>query len=650
MTPWHVLGASLLAATLLTACGGDSDDNNNPGSDSGGETVATPDSIRLAFQGRYQSGRFDKSAAEIPAYDSGSQRLFVVNAEEGVLDVLDFSDPSAPKKLGSLSVGEVSANAQVNSVAVMNGLMAVAIESEPKTANGFVALYQAQDLSLLGSVEVGAQPDMVAFTPDGSKVLAANEGEPSDDYSVDPEGSISIVDISDAANPTVTTAGFGAFDAATLRDRGVRIYGPNASVSQDLEPEYIAISGDSQTAWVTLQENNALAKVDILAGEVTDILPLGEIDRGVVAMDFSDDDEVINITTQAGVVGLYLPDAIHAYQANGGTYLVTANEGDARAWGEDNDAYWGEEADDEAEPPVVCEPDASQGFVEEFRVKHLVHASGFDRRCGDDMPPQLRALAEGALLDPAVFGYCGASAGEPGACRDDDVLGRLNISWVQGYKTDDNGDPLLFNDAGEQDDGGNRIMYDTLYSYGGRSFSIWDEDGNQVFDSGDMIEQFLASEDCWLGQNRDVACPDFFNTGHDEINAMDSRSDAKGPEPEGLTVGVIGNKTFLFLGLERMGGVLVYDITDPAAPIYQDYLNSRNYWGGGGSSEDIEDLIDDGLIAESQIGTIAGDLGPEGLVFIPAADSPSGEALLVVGHEVSGTTAVYQVESVFSEE
>ncbi|MED5389603.1 MAG: alkaline phosphatase, partial [Pseudomonadota bacterium] len=81
MTPWHVLGASLLAATLLTACGGDSDDNNNPGSDSGGETVATPDSIRLAFQGRYQSGRFDKSAAEIPAYDSGSQRLFVVNAE-----------------------------------------------------------------------------------------------------------------------------------------------------------------------------------------------------------------------------------------------------------------------------------------------------------------------------------------------------------------------------------------------------------------------------------------------------------------------------------------------------------------------------------------------------------------------------------------
>lgn len=637
------LGASVVLAVALTACGGD----NNESDAAVDEAVRTPDSIRLSYVSRYSTGSFDASAAEIPAYDAASQRLFVVNAEQGELDVLDLSDPENPVKIDAISAAGIAAGAEVNSVATSHGLVAVAIEADPKTDNGFVALYKASDLTLLGSQQVGAQPDMVAFTPDGTRVLTANEGEPSDDYQTDPDGSISIVDFSDPANPVVITAGFDAFDAATLRDRGVRIYGPNASVSQDLEPEYIAISADSQTAWVTLQENNALAKVDILAGEVTDILPLGEIDRGVVAMDFSDEDGgVINITTHAGVMGLYLPDAIHAYQANGATYLVTANEGDARAWGEDNEGYWNEDLKVNS---TEC-GDASLGFVEELRVKHLVHADGFERRCGDDMPPQLLALAEGALLDPDVFGYCGAAAGDPGDCRDDELLGRLNITWVQGYKTDDNGKPLLFNDAGDQDDDGNRLMYDTLYSYGGRSFSIWDEDGKQVFDSGDMIEQFLASDGCWLGQNRDVACRDFFNAGHDEINAIDSRSDAKGPEPEGLTIGAIGNKTFLFLGLERMGGVLVYDITDPAAPIYRDYFNSRNYWGGGVDSEDIEDLIDDGLIAESQIGTIAGDLGPEGLVFIPAADSPSGEALLVVGHEVSGTTAVYQVESVFSEE
>jgi hypothetical protein len=219
-----------------------------------------------------------------------------------------------------------------------------------------------------------------------------------------------------------------------------------------------------------------------------------------------------------------------------------------------------------------------------------------------------------------------------------------------GYKTDEAGSPLMYNDAGELDEAGTRIMYDTLYSYGGRSFSIRDENGNLVFDSGDQIEQFLASEECRLGTNRSIACQDYFNSGHDEINAMDSRSDAKGPEPEGLTIGAIGDKTFLFMALERMGGILVYDITDPQQPQRLDYLNSRNFWGGGGDGADIEDLIDDGLLAESDVGAVVGDLGPEGLVFIPASDSPSGMPLLVVGNEVSGTTSVYEVETLFDEE
>jgi hypothetical protein len=193
----------------------------------------------------------------------------------------------------------------------------------------------------------------------------------------------------------------------------------------------------------------------------------------------------------------------------------------------------------------------------------------------------------------------------------------------------------MYNDAGAEDAvAGDRIMYDTLYSYGGRSFSIRDESGDLVFDSGDAIEQFLASDDCKLGSDRSIDCADYFNTGHDEGDAMDSRSDAKGPEPEGLTIGQIGDKHFLFLGLERMGGVLVYDITDPMAPVYQDYLNSRETWDVDPDAGNLEGY---------------GDLGPEGLVFIPAADSANGKALLVVGNEVSGSTAIYEVQSVFNE-
>lgn len=620
-----MLGSCLVMAAALTACGGDDNKKNDKANDDF--------SVKLNWLGSYKTNILDESAAEIPAYDAASQRLFVVNAEAGQLDVLDLSDPAAPVKIESISVADIAAGAEVNSVAVQNGLVAIAVEADPKTDNGYVAIYQASDLSLVNSIQVGAQPDMITFTPNGESVMTANEGEPSDDYSVDPEGSISIVDIRDLENLSVATADFTAFNAQAdaLKANGVRIYGPNASVAQDLEPEYIAISANSQTAWVTLQENNALAKVDIASATVTDILPLGLIDRSAegFGIDASDDDGVINIKTWPGVVGLYLPDAIHAYQVAGETLLVTANEGDARAWGEDNDLYWGEEADDEVDPPVLCEPDASQGFVEEFRVKHLVHTGGFARRCGDDMPPQLAALAEGALLDPAVFGYCGAIDGDPQGCRDDDVLGRLNITWTAGYKTDATGAPIMYTEAGMEDVAGTRIMYDTLYSYGGRSFSIWDEDGNQLFDSGDAIEQFLASDECKLGTDRAIPCADYFNSGHDEGDAMDSRSDAKGPEPEGLTIGKINGDTFLFLGLERMGGVLVVNITDPRNPVFEDYLNSRNTWDVDPEAGNLDGY---------------GDLGPEGLVFINAEDSPSGEPLLVVGHEVSGSTAVYEVQ------
>jgi len=423
--------------------------------------------------------------------------------------------------------------------------------------------------------------------------------------------------VRDPANPVVRTASFTAFNGqeATLRAQGVRIYGPGATAAKDLEPEYIAVSADGTTAWVTLQENNALAKLDIATATITSVLPLGFKDHGVAGneLDASDTDgATINIRNWAGVRGMYLPDSMASYSAGGQTYLVTANEGDARAWGEDNAAYWA--------------GDATKGFVEEFRVKHLINKNGWAGRAGDDLPPQLNALAAGGLLDPATFGYCGAIAGDPVGCRADDALGRLNISWTMGYRTNPDGSPMMFSAAGVADPGGDRLMYDNLYSYGARSFSIWNANGTLVWDSGSAIEKFLESADCKLGKDRSIPCATYFNSGHDEGNAKDSRSDAKGPEPEGLALGKIGNKTFAFIGLERMGGVLVYDITNPAAPTRVDYLNTRDEW-----LTDPPDLA------------TAGDLGPEGLVFIAAKDSPNGKPLLVVGNEVSGTTAVLQL-------
>lgn len=591
-------------------------------------TPSSSDSdLSLSFVGRYSTDVFGASAAEITAYDPASQRAFVVNAQAGNLTVLDLSNPANPKYVDTLTVSQVAPDAVVNSVAVQDGWVAVAVESSPKSAPGFMALFDAATLTLQGYVQVGAQPDMVSFTPDGRYVLTANEGEPSDNYQVDPEGSVSIIDVRNPQNLTVRTADFTAFNTRRdeMRAAGVRIFGPRATVAQDLEPEYITVSADSRTAWVALQENNALAKVDVARGVVTVILPLGFKDHGQAGngLDVSDEDNGINIQPWPGVFGVYHPDAITSYAHRGRQYIVTANEGDARAWGEDNGAYWGSEnADDPA-----YGGDLSQGFVEEIRMKHLVHSNGFARRLGDDMPPHLMSLANGALLNPEVFGYCGATVGDAGACLDDEQLGRLSVTWTQGYRTDARGFPVLFNAMGQPDPLGDRLMYDQLFSYGTRSVAIWSADGELVWDSGDMIEQYLASDECRLGVARNQPCAEYFNSNHDEGDAFESRSDNKGPEPEAVAVAELNDRMYAFLGLERMGGVMVFDITNPRAPTIVDYLNTRNLW-----AED----------PEANLATV-GDLGIEDIKVIPAHQSPTGETLLLTGHEVSGTVAVYRV-------
>jgi hypothetical protein len=263
----------------------------------------------------------------------------------------------------------------------------------------------------------------------------------------------------------------------------------------------------------------------------------------------------------------------------------------------------------------------------------LFHKSGFDRRVGNDMPPQLYALAKGALLNPEVFDYCGASAGEPGGCREDEQLGRLTVTWTMGYRTDENGDPVMFNTSGVEDPVGDRLMYDAVYAFGGRSLAIWSADGDLVWDSGDMVEQYLANDACMAGSQRDVPCAEFFNSNHSAGDSFLNRSDNKGPEPEAVTAATFGDRTFAFLGLERMGGVMVFDVTNPQSPSIVDYLNTREEW-----------VMD----PETNL-AIAGDLGVEDITVIPADQSPNGEVLLLTGNEVSGTTAVYRVVLQYAE-
>lgn len=586
-----VLLTALLSVGLV-ACNDDNNTQANPV-----EVVEpTPESIKLSLLGRYETNIFAQSAAEIPAYDAASKRLFVVNAQKGLVDVLDASKPEKPVHIAELSARTYLANSEVNSVAVKNGIVALAVQAQNKTDTGIVVLFNAKDLSFISQVNVGALPDMLSFSPDGKNILVANEAEPNDDYSIDPEGSISIIDISNIQQPKVSTADFKAWNTqkADLIAKGVRIFGPNATVAQDLEPEYITISNDSKTAWVTLQENNAIARIDIAQQKVTDIYPLGYKDHGVIGneLDVSDRDSKIDIKNWAGLVGMYQPDSIANYQSNGQTYLVTANEGDARAWLKDSNAYFA--------------GDTSKGFVEEIRVKDLFKSSGFSNKVKDEYPAHLQKIAagvKGARLNASTFAYCGATATDAKGCREDGQLGRLKVTWTKGYQMHSDGTPKL--------DADGYLVYDKLYAYGARSFSIWNTQGQLVWDSGSEFEKKIAE-----------LFPSYFNSDHEEVT-FDKRSAAKGPEPEGITVGAIGKKTFAFIGLERMSGIMVYDITNANKPKFIEYFTTRNFVETDPKKQ--------------------GDLGPEGLTFISAKDSPNAKPLLVVGNEVSGSTAVYQI-------
>ncbi|GAA1061665.1 choice-of-anchor I family protein [Agromyces bracchium] len=521
--------------------------------------VATGDAaLTLSPVGTYETGVFDESAAEIVAAYDG--RLYVVNAQAGLVEVLDVKKPSKPKKLG-----EVVSDGIANSVAIRaDGLGVVAVEdADDKTAPGRVVFFDATKKKprVLGSVEVGSLPDMVAISEDGTRAVVANEGEPTDDFSTDPEGSVAVIDlpatVSAATQDEVRTADFHEFEEGGSKPlpEDVRVFGPapeaDLPVSRNLEPEYVAVDGD--TAYVALQEANAFAVVDLDSATVEEIRPLGFVDHseaghGIDASDRDPQDApTFTVRTFEGLKGMYLPDGLVAYQAAGETYLVSANEGDAREWGD---------------------------YVEPARVKDL----------GDD------GLAPVCETSPAA------------ALTGDADLGRLNVSTAMGLSADGS-------------------CYEELYAFGSRSFSIWTTGGEQVFDSGEDFERITHE-----------AAPEFFNSNHGESN-LEGRSEDKGPEPESLAIGEVDGRTYAFIGFERVGGVIVYDITDPAASTFVAYLNNRDF------SVSVED---DGVERLSE----AGDLGPEGLTFIPAETSPTGAPMLAVANEVSGTTTLYEIDAI----
>lgn len=536
--------------------------------------------LSLTPVGSVKTGPFrsqDPRVAEISAFDPAGKRIYVVNPRSSTLDVIDASDPAAPVRVGAVDIEAdcravlgaacpVLPGAEPNSVAIHGRHMAVAVANAVRTDDGHAVFYELDGASaprFVAAVDVGALPDMITFTADGRYALTADEGEPSSygrPDSIDPPGSVSIIEIARLGTPrAVRTVGFERFDnpgqRAKLEREGVRIFGPGADVSRDLEPEYIATKGNK--AYVTLQENNAVAIINIASATVEKIVGLGLKDHSLPGNALEASDQ--NATGPIGirhwpVHGMYQPDAIHAVTVQGRSYLITANEGDARDY---------------------------TGFSEEIRVNSAAYA-----------------------LDPEVFP-------DAAALKANTALGRLNVSRATG-DLDGDGD------------------FDRIDVFGARSVSILDQEGRRVWDSGELLERIAEGNDLLV--NPASPTPTLFNATN-TANTRKNRSDDKGVEPEAVAVGEVNGRTYAFVGLERDGGIVVLDVSEPTAPEYVAYVSNRKFpRNASGGFLACSDTVD------------CGDLGPEGLTFVPAAQSPNGKPLLIVSNEVSSTTTIWEID------
>ena len=500
--------------------------------------------LNLTLLTSFSNGTAGTNSAEIVAFDADVDRLYIANSIAAKLDIVNFANPAAPVLISSISTTPYG---NINSVVAHDSIVALAIENINPQLNGSVVFLDYNG-NFLNQVTVGAMPDMITFNKNYTKILTANEGEPNAAYTVDPEGSVSVVDltpgIANLTNANVTTIGLTSFNGqqVALVAQGIRIFSTSASVAQDLEPEYITISDDNTKAYVGIQEANALLTIDLTNNTIISLAALGYSSYGTGsnnALDASDQSGAILITGDLPIKGAYMPDALSFGTIGGQGYIFTANEGDSREFGT---------------------------VVDANRINSTTFAN----------------------LDPIAFP-------DASILKNSKFLGRLSALKYSG-DTDGDGD------------------YDELHVMSGRSFSIRNATtGALVYDSKDLIEQLIANHPTFAA---------IFNASNSTgTPSLKNRSDDKGPEVEGIYFQTINGKPYVFLALERIGGVMVFNVENPSSPVFVAYRNNRST-------------------------TLSGpDLGAEGIVTIPAAISPNGNDIVILANEVSSTLSIYQVNT-----
>ncbi len=502
----------------------------------------TSDKGIVSYLGSYSTGHTDADGgvAEIVTYDRYEKTFYLVSGKTQSIDKVKINSDGSTKKLSNFDIKEVLKGTDIvpgdlTSVSynANRKLLALAVQHSEYDENGYIVLLD-RDGNFVHSFDAGVQPDMVTFSESGDYIITANEGEPREGYGeglVDPDGSVTVVKLGDSIKKsTVKTIGFESITREDALANGALLR-KDANPKEDFEPEYVAITDDERFAYVSLQENNAIGKLNLENLTWEFVKGLGFKDHSIVGNEIDikrNETPIIDIRTKEGVFGVYMPDGISVVNINGKDYILTPNEGDAREWGKGEFEYVNIDSDHIGK---------KDGKKTEFLVKEKTEGLG-------------------------------------------------------------NGE---------------------YYLLGGRSFSIIEGSNlEQVYDSGAEFEQNTAR-----------LLPNYFNATHAEDEGdpdeLDRRSNKKGPEPESVETIKVGNKVYAIIGLERVGGIMVYDITSPGNAKYADYIDIRRFDNTGKLSFEEK-----------------GDLGPEGICTIEAEDSPTKKPLILVANEVSGTVSIFE--------
>ena len=484
----------------------------------------------------YKAGGFNSGSVKDLCFDHTVQQLYSVNQNSTGFRIIDYSDVSKPNVLQLVDVSGFMSN--IRSIEAATGFVFVAGDGSSAQLPGKLLIYTNKGI-FVKQLSLGATPDRMGFSDNNRYLIIANEGVPDDNHVSDPQGTVNIIDVSSGINPLtqadVKTVDFTLLDT-TAYDPLIHIYAWNGALpSQDVEPEAVTVRSDNNTALIALQENNAIAVIDLSTASLTDVKGLGYRDYSVKGLDASDVGSSVNIATHPRLYGIHQPSDLASFSHMNADYVLTVNQGDPRDY---------------------------TMYNEMVQVKNQP-------------------------VDPSKFNNLAD-------LLNDTVLGRL---WVTSEFGDMNGD----------------LLKDSLFSFGSRSISILDSTGTEIWNSGDEMAQIV------LGLQASN-----FNSSSDDNNSLKNRSVWMGVEPTALAIGEVDGTRYAFISLYQMGGVFIYDISDPANPVFEMYQLDRDF-----------------SVAASD--PLAGDMGPLDLEFVSASNALQGLALLFVANRVSSTISVYQM-------